>query len=37
MPSAEARVLRVPNIRRAQREDWQQPIRFCLVGASATS
>ena len=34
MPSAEARVLRVPNIRRAQREDWQQLIRFCVVGAS---
>ena len=27
-------MLRVPNIRRAQREDWQQLIRFCVVGAS---
>ena len=34
MPSAEARVLRVPHIRRAQREDWHQLVRFCLVGAS---
>ena len=30
----EARVLRVPNIRRARRDDWQQLIRFCVVGAS---
>lgn len=34
MPSTEARVLRVPNIRRAQREDWEQLVRFCVVGAS---
>ncbi len=34
MPSPEARVLRVPNIRRAQRADWQQLVRFCVVGAS---
>jgi putative flippase GtrA len=30
----EARVLRVPSIRRARRADWQQLIRFCVVGAS---
>ena len=30
----EARVLRVPNIRHAQRADWTQLIRFCVVGAS---
>ena len=30
----EARVLRAPNIRRAQRADWNQLIRFCVVGAS---
>jgi putative flippase GtrA len=34
VPSTSARVLRVPNVRRAQREDWHQLIRFCLVGAS---
>jgi putative flippase GtrA len=34
VPSTEARVLRVPNIRRAQREDWEQLVRFCAVGAS---
>lgn len=32
MPAA--RVLRVPNIRHAQRADWTQLIRFCVVGAS---
>ena len=30
----EARVLRVPRIRRARRADWNQLIRFCVVGAS---
>ena len=30
----EARVLRAPNIRRAQRSDWHQLIRFCVVGAT---
>ena len=30
----EARVLRAPNIRAAQRADWHQLIRFCVVGAS---
>ena len=30
----EARVLRVPSIRRARWSDWQQLIRFCVVGAS---
>jgi dolichol-phosphate mannosyltransferase len=30
----EARVLRVPNIRRARRADWNQLVRFCVVGAS---
>lgn len=30
----EARVLRAPNIRRAQRADWHQLIRFCVVGAT---
>ena len=30
----EARVLRVPNIRAAQRADWHQLLRFCVVGAS---
>lgn len=30
----EARVLRVPSIRRAQWSDWRQLIRFCVVGAS---
>ena len=30
----EARVLRAPNIRRAQRADWNQLVRFCVVGAS---
>ncbi|HEX2502791.1 MAG TPA: GtrA family protein [Miltoncostaeaceae bacterium] len=34
VPSTEARVLRVPNIRRARRSDWEQLVRFCLVGAS---
>ncbi len=29
-----ARVLRAPNIRRARRDDWQQLLRFCVVGAS---
>jgi putative flippase GtrA len=28
----EARVLRAPNIRRARRADWEQLVRFCLVG-----
>jgi dolichol-phosphate mannosyltransferase len=28
------RVLRVPNIRRAGREDWHQLVRFCMVGGS---
>jgi len=32
--SPEPRVLRMPNIRRAQRADWEQLIRFCVVGAS---
>jgi len=27
-------VLRVPNIRRARRADWEQLMRFCAVGAS---
>ena len=31
---AEARVLRVPNIRAARRSDWHQLLRFCVVGAS---
>jgi dolichol-phosphate mannosyltransferase len=30
----EARVLRVPNIRHARRADWNQLVRFCVVGAS---
>lgn len=30
----QARLLRVPNIRHAQRDDWHQLIRFCVVGAS---
>ena len=30
----EARLLRVPSVRRARRADWQQLIRFCVVGAS---
>ncbi len=30
----EARILRVPSIRRARWSDWQQLIRFCVVGAS---
>ena len=30
----ETRVLRVSSIRRAQWSDWQQLIRFCVVGAS---
>jgi dolichol-phosphate mannosyltransferase len=30
----EARVLRAPNIRAAKRSDWQQLLRFCVVGAS---
>lgn len=30
----EARVLRVPSIRRARWSDWQQLMRFCVVGAS---
>jgi putative flippase GtrA len=34
VPTTDARVLRVPNIRRAQREDWEQLVRFCVVGAS---
>jgi putative flippase GtrA len=34
VPSPEARVLRVPNIRRARRADWEQLVRFCVVGAS---
>ena len=29
-----ARVLRVPNIRHARRDDWNQLLRFCVVGAS---
>ncbi|MGD9571974.1 MAG: GtrA family protein [Thermoleophilia bacterium] len=28
------RVLRVPNIRDADRDDWHQLLRFCVVGAS---
>jgi putative flippase GtrA len=34
VPTAEARVFRVPDIRRAQREDWHQLVRFCAVGAT---
>jgi putative flippase GtrA len=34
VPSPEARVLRVPNIRRARRADWEQLVRFCVVGTS---
>jgi putative flippase GtrA len=30
----QARVLRVPNIRRARRDDWHQLLRFCVVGAT---
>ena len=30
----QARVLRVPNIRRARRDDWQQLLRFCVVGGT---
>jgi putative flippase GtrA len=30
----EARVLRAPNIRRARRADWNELVRFCVVGAS---
>jgi len=30
----EARILRAPNIRRAQRGDWHQLLRFCVVGAT---
>jgi putative flippase GtrA len=34
-PALRARgVLRVPNLRRAQRADWVQLVRFCVVGAS---
>jgi putative flippase GtrA len=29
-----ARLVRVPNPRRARREDWAQLVRFCVVGAS---
>jgi dolichol-phosphate mannosyltransferase len=29
----EARVLRAPNIRRARRADWEQLVRFCVVGS----
>jgi putative flippase GtrA len=28
------RVLRVPSIRRAGRADWEQLVRFCMVGSS---
>ena len=34
MPSPGARVLRVPNIRAARRADWEQLVRFCVVGAT---
>lgn len=34
MQSPDGRVLRVPNIRRARRADWEQLVRFCVVGAS---
>lgn len=27
-------MLRVPNVRRARREDWEQLVRFCVVGTS---
>ena len=27
-------MLRAPNIRRARRADWEQLVRFCVVGAS---
>lgn len=29
-----AHVLRLPSIRRAERSDWSQLVRYCLVGAS---
>jgi putative flippase GtrA len=29
-----SRVLRVPDIRRARRDDWHQLLRFCVVGAT---
>jgi len=29
-----ARVLRAPNIRRARRDDWEQLLRFCVVGGT---
>lgn len=29
-----ARVLRVPNLRATERDDWAQLVRFCVVGAS---
>lgn len=32
MPAS--RLLRVPNLRHARRADWNQLIRFCVVGAS---
>lgn len=34
MAAPQARVLRVPNVRHARREDWEQLVRFCVVGAS---
>jgi putative flippase GtrA len=33
-PPAETRVLRAPNIRGARRADWEQLVRFCVVGTS---
>jgi putative flippase GtrA len=33
-PPPEARVLRAPNIRGARRADWEQLVRFCVVGTS---
>jgi putative flippase GtrA len=29
-------VLRAPNIRRARRADWEQLVRFCVVGAGGS-
>ena len=33
-PSSRSRLLALPNLKRAQPEDWAQLVRFCLVGFS---
>ena len=33
-PAPPARVFRAPSIRTARRSDWEQLVRFCLVGGS---